>query len=333
MQRSVFLTVLLAIATSACVPVATAAEPQQAPDPATEAGVVANDDPVFPEPVPRDLARIWVGSYFAPAADFGGVNLSLYQPDLRVRTRVPIDGKLSAQLTADFRASQYETENGSRSIFPDCMDCRVPSELYAASLSAQAGARLNRGWSLFRSHEHWVLLGALYGRARWEPGAFEESLTPGVSLGIGYELPQKLRAALGARVERALDGDGVKVGPTGHLRWDFLPSLRLRNRGLGVQLEYRPVSEWEIFATGFRASEDFRLERIPGGPAGTTFEDRQVAVGGGFVYKLTRAFRITAETGAIVDRKIAVDARDGGRIDTAHGDVSPYFALRLELRP
>ncbi len=290
------------------------------------------DEPSFPDAYLKDRMRVWVGSTFAPSADFDDVELGLARPELRLRTRVPVADVLSVQLTADFRASLYDAD-GSGSLFADCTDCPTPSDLYAASLGVQSGYLLNRDWTLFRGDEQWALLGALYASARWEPGAFEESVSPGLSIGLGYELPGSLRIALAGRVERALDGDGVKVGPSGYLRWDPLPWLRVRNRGLGLQLEYRPNARWEVFVTGFRSSDRFRLDRRPGAPSGMTFRDRQVTVGGGLMFKIYDALRFAVEAGAIVDRQLAVDGRDDGRLDSVDGDVSPYFALRMEIRP
>ncbi len=121
--------------------------------------------------------------------------------------------------------------------------------------------------------------------------------------------------------ERALDGDGINASPSGYLRWDLAPNLRLGNRGLGFQLEYRQGVRWELFTTAFRASDRFQLDRRPGGPAGTTFRDREV-LGGGVVLKIYQALRVFAEIGAIVDR-----------LDSADGNVSPYFSFRAEARP
>jgi len=309
-----------------------AAEAERDRSVANGVAIVAVDEPAFPEPPPRDPVRIWAGSSFAPAADFGAVDLTLFRPELRVRARLPVDDIVNLQITADFRPSFYDTD-GDGALFPSCPTCRSPDDFYSVSLGVQGGVLLNRDRYFFRDGEQWVALATLYGRARWQPGAFEESLTPGLSLGLGYTLPGKLRIAVAARIERALDGDGVTAGPTAYLRWDITRRLRLRNRGLGLQLEYRPSGRWEVFVTGFRASDQFRLDRTSGAPPGTTFQDRQVAVGGGIEWKIHRVVRLIAEAGALVDRRVSVDSRSDGRLGAADGDVSPYFVLRTELRP
>ena len=303
-------------------------------DPAVANGVepVLVDDPAFPSPLPKDRVKIWTGAYFAPPADFGDVDLGLTRTELRFRARLPVNTTASVQVTGDFRTSLYD-EDGVGPLFADCAECPSPNTLHSALLAVQAGYLLNRSWHLFRSDEQWAVVGALYGRARWETGAFEESATPGLSLGIGYQLPLKLRIAVTARTERALDGDGVAVAPSGYLRWYITPKLKLRNRGLGLELEYRPTSRVEVFVTGFQSRDRFRLDDRPGLSSGPTFSDRQVAVGGGLGFKIAHAFRVTFETGAIVDRRVAVNTRDDDRIDSTDGDISPYFALRAEIRP
>jgi hypothetical protein len=293
---------------------------------------IAVDEPAFPEAFLRDRVRVWTNTFVAPSTDFGDQHLELTRHEFRIRARVPVGNQLSVQVTGDFRASLYD-EDGNGALFDDCAQCSAPDDLYATSLGVQGGYLLNRRWAVFRADELWALLGGVYASARFEPGAFEESVSPGMSFGIGYQLPDVVRIAIAGRVERALDGDGVKIAPTGYLRWKLAPRLELRNRGLGLQLEYRPVQRWEFFLAGFRSSDSFRLDDRPNAPSGTTFKDSQILVGGGVALKAYRALRLTFEAGAIVDREISIDSRNDGELDSADGETSPYFALRLELRP
>jgi hypothetical protein len=300
--------------------------------PATGDPVEVLETPAFPEKPPSKPLRVWLGSYLAPSADFGRPEVTLVRPDVSFRLRLPVDHRFSAELTGDFSASIYDTD-GRGPVFTTCPECSLPDEAYSASFGVQSGYVLKLGRHLFRSDERWALLGDLSLSADWEAGAFEESISPGASLGCGYELPSTLRIALGARVERALDGDGVDLGPSVYLRWDVTREFRIRNRGLGVRVEYLPTGRFELFATGYQARDRFRLDDRPGLSAGATFRDRQALVGGGMVVKLSRTFRMTVEMGAIVDRNLAVDTRDDGKLEGVDGDVSPYFTLRLEIRP
>lgn len=294
-------------------------------------GLELAETPAFPEPPPSQPVRVWVGSYVAPSAGFGGAEVTLARPDFRFRARLPIDKLFSIELVGDFSASSYHTD-GRGPVFTNCPGCRLPGAAYSASFGTEGGYLFNRGQHLFRADERWAVLGGVSVSANWEAGAFEESVTPGATLGCGYELPSKLRFALGVNVKRALDGDGVEVGPSVYLRWDITREWRIRNRGLGLRIEYRPSRRFEVFATGYQGSDRFRLDDRSGLPAGATFRDRQALVGGGVVVKLSRAFQVIAETGAIVDRNLAVEARDDGELESVDGDVSPYFTLRFEIR-
>lgn len=332
MIRTVFLLSGLAFALLASVsPAIDAREPIERRDTnGTEPVVV--DDPAFPAPVPKKPVQLYTGTFYAPPTDFNGVDLGLVRVNLRGRARIPIDDTINFQVLADFRANLYDADSHA-ALFADCADCPTPDELYSGALAAQVGVLLNRDRHLFRAGERWAALGSLYGRARWEPGAFEQSLTPGLLLGIGYQLPGSLSIALAGRVEESLDGDGVRLKPSGNLRWDFAPQWRLRNRGLGLQLEYEPTDRIEVFVAGFRMVDRYLLEDRRGLTSAPTFRDRQVLVGGGLTYEISRTVELTGEAGAIVDRRLSVDTRDDGRLDSTDGDLSPYVAIRAEIRP
>jgi hypothetical protein len=289
------------------------------------------DEPAFPGVVPRQPVRVWGGVFVAPEARFEDSRVTLVRPELRGRATFPFSAFASLQVTADFSASAYDIK-GPDALLPDCAECPQQDDLYSAALGTQGGYRLNDKRHLLFGDEQWALLGALFVQARWEPGAFSNSVTPGLSFSLGYQLPLRLRLSLGARVERALDGDGVSVGPTAYVRCDILPKVRLKSRGLGGQLEYQPNKRFDFFVTGFRESDSFRLDDDPGLPSGATFKDRQALVGGGVVLTVIRALKLAVELGAIVDRRVSLSTRADGRIDSRDVDPSPYFALRAEGR-
>jgi len=309
-----------------------AEEKARAPSVANGVEPVILDEPAFPEALVHDRMRLWTGAFFAPGAGFGGQDVDLYRPELRLRYRFPIDEVVSLQVTGDFRTSVYDG-HGSGPLFTDCPDCPLPDDLYMAGIGTQGGYVVNHGWHLLRADEQWAVLAALFVRARWEPGAFSDSITPGGSLSLGYQLTKSFRIALGARLERALDGDGVKVAPTGFLRWDITPKVRLRDRDVGLELEYRPRGRWEIFVTAFQSSDRFLLDDRPGLTSSPTFRDAQVLTGGGVVFKIAHFLRLSLEAGAIVDRTLSVKTADDGKLDSTDGDVSPYATLRIEFRP
>lgn len=292
---------------------------------------VVLDEPVFPGVVPRRPVRLWSGIFLAPEAAFGDSSVSLMRPEVRVRAGLPFSASLNLEVAADFQASRYDV-TGDEALFEGCPQCLEPNDFYATSIGTQAGIRLNGDRHVFLAAEQWGLLAALFTRARWEPGAFVSGVTPGGSLAFGYQIPDHLRLAVGARIERALDGDGIRIDPTIYLRWDVWPRLQLKSRGMGGTLEYAVNQRSEAFLTAFRESEAFRLEDRPGLDVGATFRDRRALVGGGIILTVVHSLKVSAEVGAIVDRRVAVNTRSDGRLAARSGDPSPYAALRAEVR-
>ncbi len=329
------LSALVAVALAIlAMPTLAAAMPARAPRPPVVEDIepMPVNQPLFPVPEPYDRFRLWVNSLFVPPSDFGEVDMGVAIPQIRLRADVPLGRGASFQLTGEFRSSIYDTD-GSGLLFSDCPGCpSSPGTLYQTTIAAQSGFLLNDDRHLIRAGENWVLLGALYARARWEPGALGDSITPGVNFGIGYQLPAYLRIAIGGRVERALDGDGVKIGPSGQIRWDFLPNWQAQTRGYGLQIEYTPRPRIELFVTGYRSTDRFRLDDRSSLGRGLTFRDRSVLVGGGVAVKILRQLRARFEAGAAVNRSVSVSNRGDGKLDSTDGDAAPYISFRVELR-
>ena len=291
------------------------------------------EEPVPPVVLMREAVRVRLESEFIPEAglDADDSDVSLIKPGVRGRIRVPIGRRASSQLRGAFSSSRYDVD-GAPGLFADCPSCPVPDEFYSASLAAEAALLLNPGGHLLFEGERWGLLGGGFGRARWEPGAFDDSLTGGGEVGIGYELPDRLRAAIGVRVETALDGGTPSISPSGTFRWDVTHELRLRNRGFGLQLELRE-RRFEVFLAGYRASDSFLFHSRSGAPTDMVFKDHQWLTGAGVEWKLFRRLRVVAEAGAVVERELSLRARGEGTLTKITGDPSPYANLRLELRP
>jgi len=310
-----------------------AASPSVSAGPSEVDESIAIDEPIFPG-LPSGALRLWLDSRFQPDADAGDTEVSLIDPGAKLRLRAPLGRRMGLQLTAGFRTSRYDVEDES-ALFDSCAaaSCPAPDEFYATSIALQSAVQLNDTGHLLWDGERWALLVEGIGRARWEPGAFEESLTGGGGLALGYELPRRLRVALGAHVESSLDGGSPSVSPTVAFRWDVAEWVRLRNRGFGLQLELRASRYLELFVAGYRTSTRFRLDSRPGLPSGALFRDRQWLVVGGVEWKLSRLLRVGVEAGAIVDRRLSLRASDEGTLDSASADPSPYVGVRLEIRP
>jgi len=289
------------------------------------------DEVVFPG-LPEGRLRVQLGAGFLPDADAEDSEVLAVTPGGRLTLEVPVGDLGSAQTFAAFSSSEYAV-NHAGALFEECSACPVPDSFYSASVGAQGAVQLNHGWDLIRSGERWALLGEASLGASWEDGAFERSLGSRVVLGLGYEIPKRLRLALGAQIGVSFDGGEVSVSPTGAFRWDVTPWLRLRNRGLGAELDLRAVKRLDLFVAGYRTGNSFRLRSRTGLQSGAEFEDRRWQVGLGLEWKLWRRLRLLAEAGAMVDRELSVSASGEGTLDSVQVDPSPYVDLRLEFRP
>jgi hypothetical protein len=314
------------------------AQPAEGGGPTRGGSEGALDDFVVPG-LPQGLLRFEIGSGFAPSADAGGSEVEVATPGGRLRVQGPLSERVGAQAFIGFGTTLYDVQD-SADLFSDCTDgdgveleCPAPDEFYAASFGAQAAYLLNPNSFLFFQDEHWALVGESFIRARWERGAFENSLKVGTIIAVGYDLPKHLRVAVGAQVDVALDGGDVSAEPTAAFRWDITPAWRFGNRGFGLQLQYREFKRFELFVAGYRSSDGYRLHNRNGLPSGAEFDDRRWQIGGGVEVKFARWLRLKTEVGGIVDRRLSISANGEGTLADQDVDPSPYIDVRLEFRP
>lgn len=328
---------LLLMLASLCAQEA-AAQPTEGEGPTRGGSEGGLDNFVVPG-LPKGLLRVEIGSGYAPSASADGSEVAVATPGIRLRVQGPLSERVGAQAFLGIGTSLYDIQD-SGELFSDCHDeegtpleCPAPDEFYGASFGAQAAYLLNPNSYLLFQGERWALVGEGFIRARWERGAFDRSLKVGTIYGLGYELTKRLRVAVGAQVDVALDGGDVSVQPTAAFRWDIVPALRLANRGFGLQLEYRGFKRFELFVAGYRSSDTYRLHNRNGLPSSSEFGDRRWQVGGGVQFRIARWLRLTTEAGAIVDRRLEVRANGEGTLSDQDVDKSPYIDVRLEFRP
>jgi hypothetical protein len=134
-------------------------------------------------------------------------------------------------------------------------------------------------------------------------------------------------------LQTSLDKADLDPGPFFSLRWRPIDRLTVRTRELGLQVEFDLTPSCEIYLTGFRSSDSYRLrDRIR--PLGDmSFRDRQVRVGVGFDWALASWLSLDLEAGAIVDRRLKVKEEDLGTLLSRRVDPSAYFEVRFEVRP
>jgi hypothetical protein len=304
----------------------------------TDPPLVVNDPtyletPPFPGS-PWDAVRVHFQSLFIPGAELGPGETTLYRPELRARVTAPITDRLVTRVSVLGGMGRYQFDGpdafqyGGSSLTGDSLD------LYQTRLSGEAAWRVNETGSFWlREGEVWSLLGGVVGASDFESGAFDDGLTGGARFAVGYELPERLRFAAGVSVDTSLAEGGVGVSPTGSFEWSVSDRLTLRNHGLGLQVEYRVTPSVELFAKGFRTTQQYHLDGVNSVPGDLTFEDRQILAGGGLEWRVFRSLRVNAEAGAVSWRRVRVREDDLGTLVAHRADPSAYFELRLEVRP
>lgn len=290
------------------------------------------DMPAFPQVHYRDMIDLRVQSRFVPASDLGGAEVDLYRPDLRLRVTTPVSQRAVLQAIVQGGPSIYDFSGAGDFLGLGDAAGDPVDDLYRAGVSLQGAYLITDDGDLFTAGERWSLLGAVAGRFRWESGAFEDSGTGDGSIGVGYQLPGRLRVAAGLSIGSTLDGGGARVKPMGAFRWRATKKLTVRNRGQGLQIEYRLDKKLEVFVSSFLDGQSFRLSGRPGFRGATTFRDRQVLAGVGLEWKISSLLRFNAEVGAVAWRELRVNERGGGA-ESTHADPSAYVEIRLGLRP
>jgi hypothetical protein len=301
-------------------------DPEKRPDPANV------EPPVFPTYRVAEAFRVRVASRFVPSAAFDSFDVDLYEPEVHLRATVPLSLRAAIQLTVIGSTSRYDFSGGFDPFGLGDVSNDPFDDFYRTTVVLQGGFRVNDQRFLFVEDEIWSVLANVLGRARWEAGAFSESLTGGATLAMGYEIPELIRVGLGATLQTRIDGRGIRVSPVATLRWDVTKDLKLRSRGAGAQVEYNFSRRFEVFAAGFYDADVFRLEPRPGIDDDLTFRDEGIYAALGLEWKISRHLRLNIETGAVTRRKLEVRSH-GDRLFSERGDPSAYLDVRFELRP
>jgi hypothetical protein len=264
-----------------------------------------------------------------------GSNVTGYAPSTRLRATIPLGERSVVQVTARFESSLYDVKRvnlfGPQAI--EALGVGTPERYWGADLSVQGGYLLAQEASVFFPGESWSLLWELDGDARWQGNAFGDSLSPGATVGFGYETP-RLRLALGLRAEGRRGRSGFDLGPIASVRWRPTDRITLRNRGFGAQAEFALSPTLELFLAGYRTGHSYLMEPGSLGLGSITFTDQQVRVGGGFEWRISRWLRLNLEAGVLVDHQFELDRVHGPTLSKVDADApSAYFTLRFEVRP
>ena len=285
----------------------------------------------------RDLIRVrmMLDSRFIPHSDFDGFDTSFYRPGARLKVTVPVSKSAALRLVTNFNSAIYDFDDVDTDPFAVGAGSGDPfDELHSASWRLQAGYRFD-DFTLFSEREAWSLLAEGVVRSSWEDGSpFEKGLRQGGGFAVGYQFGDFLELALGVGVGTKLVKNGVSVSPRFEVDWKITDSWRLTTYRQGLQILYAVNERLAVFARSRLESRRYRVERRSGAVGRGSLRDRQIPVGLGVRWQLSRYVRVTGVAGVIADHELRFRNGDGDSVgNTVTSDPAPFFELRFDLRP
>jgi hypothetical protein len=288
-----------------------------------------------------DPFRIHSETLVVPDAAIGSGHASLVRPELGVRATWPASDRVVLRVMTRAAVSRYDFRGDvwgpavvpPLGVIPDA-DSLIGEalDLYSARIAFEGAYRLSDRTSWFADGEQWGVVSAANIGSRWEDSDFQAGTSAGFALGVGYEIPDVLRIALGVSLQTPLDHGDFDASPFVSLRWRPIDRVTVRSRELGLQIEFDVSRQFESYLTGFRSSDRFRLSDRFSGLDDLSFRDRYIRLGAGFNWKLASGLRLGLEGGALVDRSLRVSDQDLGTLLSHRPATAGYFSLRIELR-
>jgi hypothetical protein len=295
--------------------------------------------PPLPELAVSGVFRARLETFATPGVSVGSGDVSLVRPELNARATWFASDRILSRIDIQLIEAQYDFRGdvwgpavrpfsgqdlGADHLIGDL-------DLHAARLALDGAYLLTDQTHWFADGERWSVIGSVYGGSRWEDGDFASGLAAGAAIGFGYDLPNRLRIALGISLRSPLDDPDLDLGPLFSLRWRPTDRVTLRTRELGLQVELALTPVFGVFLTGFRSSDGYRLhDRDLLGDL--SFRDRYLRFGGGLEWTLANWLTLQLETGGIADRNLRVHEEHLGTLLSRRTDPSAYFEVRLSLR-
>jgi len=269
--------------------------------------------------------RLRSDTRFVFGSDFGSADANLYWPRGSLQVGVPLSKRAAVRFRLNGGAAVYDFD-GTTDLFGLGATSGDPfGDLYSSEFAVEGAYRLN---------ETWALLAQGLAAARWEEDAqFDDAISGGGGLAIGYRMGERLDMILGAGLKSRLDRSSPSVYPLVDIEWMIDERWKLRVHGAGIALEYRVGDTLKLFLRGALESRTYRLEDQLGPASRGTVRDRQLPVGVGFRWVIHRRFRIGAAAGVMVEHKLKVRDRSRSTIASISADPAPYFEVRIDLRP
>ncbi len=319
-------------------------KPKRQPDRSTVQGSVVGestflDAPPFPGLDITNVVRIQLETFTAPDASMGSGHVTVVRPEVGLRATWPVNDRAVLRIATRLAEARYRFRGDAwaRTVaLPsgqnlDADEVIGDLDLHAARLALEGAYHLSDKTNWLANGERWSAVGTAYIGSRWEDSDFDSGLDAAGGLGIGYEIPERLRLALGVVVHSPLDDADFDVGPLVSLRWRPVDRITVRTRELGLQVEYALTPAFEIHLNGFRSSNGYRLnDRDLLGDL--SFRDRYIRSGVGIDWSLANWLNLELEAGAVAERILRVRDEDGGTLFSRRADPSAYFEIRFNLR-
>jgi len=329
--------------------VASAADPDERaapppPDGPSEGGGTSDETsvfatPLFPEADITNAVRIQLRTFIAPEAAAGSGHVTGTRPELSTRATWPVNERTALRIDLRLAEAHYSfhgdvwgpalTQPSGSTLDPDRLINDL--DLHSVRLALEGARRIGSDTSWLANGEQWSVVGSGSIGSRWEDSNFDGGLGAGGGVGVGYEIPGRLRAVVGISLRSPLDDADFDIDPYLSLRWRATERITVRTRELGLQAEFALTPFLDTYLAGFRSTDGYRLaDRSL--LDDLSFRDRQVRVGGGFDWRLANWLQLEVEAGAIVDRRLRVHEEDHGTIFSRNVDPSAYVELRFEFR-
>jgi len=281
-----------------------------------------------------DLVKVGfkASTRFVGLADFGDYKANSYQPEARLKITSPIAKNMGLRLMATGRILHYDFVDGDADLGIG-KDAGHPfGNLYNWSTRLQGAYLFGENQTLFFDEERWSLMGETFARAGWEEGAnMTDALTGGVSLAAGYRLGRTLELAAGVSVRSNLRGE-VRVRPLAEFDWRINPNWKISSQGLGLQVQRKLGERFTVFARSRWEGSGFRMADRGREIGKANLRIRQLPVGLGLWWNITRHVRVTTLAGVMAIHRLRVEDEDGNEIDTDRAKPSPYFLVRLDFK-
>ena len=262
---------------------------------------------------------------FVVDSDFGASDATLYWPRGGVRVGVPLSERAAVYFRVNGGATIYDFD-GTTNLFGLGPSSGDPfDELYAGSIAVDG---------VYRANETWAFFAQGFVDARWEDGAsFDDSISGGGGLAVGYQIPNRFDLIVGVGLKSRFDRSGPRPYPRIDLEWTIDDTWRLRSHGRGLVLEYALNDVFKMFLSGRVESRKYRLDNRLGPASRGTVRDRQIPVGLGFHWMVNRNLRVVAVAGVMAYHQLKVRNRSRDTIRSISADPTPYFEVRIDLRP